>query len=216
MKKSQRTRLAVLAAKEAASRSAEEVAEFTYLSTLATLHPDASKDSDDVSAAAATSAAPAITAAAAPVVAAGAPAAAPSPTLGSILKGALATLGDKSKLGADLAQARTDLAARTSERDTACTQLAAASAQLTAFASFFGLTVADLAAKDGAAVTVLLQQKVSALTTEQVAQLGFAAAQLPTAPKGDGDEKNKTLAEWRSLDAHARAEFFRQGGKLTD
>lgn len=186
MKKSQRARLAELTAKAEASRSVEEKAEFVTLTALAVANPDATKDTDEAPAVAA---APAATAAA-PV----------TPTL----KGFIASLKGNAAVGTELVAARATINTLTGERDSARNDLttvraslASAEAQLGVFGAFFGITLADLAKNgpDTKALGTLITQKISDQALEQVAAIGFPAADLPKPPKGDGNGAGETFAE---------------------
>lgn len=186
MKKSQRARLAELTNKAEADRSAVEKAEFGFLSALATAHPDASKDIDDTSPAAAANATPPPTAAASPAAGANAPppaAATPPAASGSnppaTFRGFIQSLRTGAQTGAELVTARQSVTTLTTERDQARQQVATLTAQVNAFAAFFGITAAELAGKPAADVTALIQQKISDQALEQVAAIGVPVNQLP-------------------------------------
>jgi hypothetical protein len=162
MKKSQRARLAVLAAKDAATLSAEEKSELATLQGIAATNTDSSQDIDDTTPAAA------------------------APSLTATLKGALSVLGDKARLGTELAQARArvtelegQLAASTTQVTDLRAQLAARETQFAAIAGFFGLSAKELDGKEASAVHALIAQKISDSATEQLATAGVPAAELP-------------------------------------
>lgn len=178
MKKSQRARLAELTNKAEADRSAVEKAEFGFLSALATAHPDASKDIDDTTPAAAANATQPPTAAASPVAGANAP-----PVT---FRGFVQSLRTGAQTGSELVTARQSVTTLTANLATANATItardgviASQAAQLSAFASFFGITAAELAGKPAADVTALIQQKISDQALEQVAAIGVPAASLP-------------------------------------
>lgn len=220
MKKSQRARLAELTAKAEADRTAIEKAEFAFLSQLATAHPDAAKDVDDTSSAAAGNAASPATAAASPAAGANAPPPAPAvaaaqPPAGPTLRGFIQSLRGGAAVGADLVAARQTIAERdatiatlTTERDQARNDVAAAQAtiaslnsQLATFSAFFGLAAADLAGKKPAEVNALIQQKISAEAIERLAGAGAPAAGLPapsSSPSASGDALEDIQAQMKT------------------
>ncbi len=75
----------------------------------------------------------------------------------------------------------------------------------------------EQAGPTAAEIEQALRARASILAAEQLAKHGLPAA-LPVAPAADATRKTaaKTLTreEWRALDTHARAQFFRDGGRL--
>jgi hypothetical protein len=205
MTKAQRARLAALHA--LATRTAAEDAELVSLKTLATAHPDTSKDTDAPAAAA--------PAAASPAAPANSPASGESPAglaqppapagLAGILQTAFASVRSRVAVSADLTTARAHVATVTAERDTARTDLAAArsqlsalSSQLSAMAGFFGLKPEQLAGLDAAAATALVSRRIADTATEQVAALGFNVTAVPPTAPGNGGSAADTLEEVQS------------------
>ncbi len=162
--------------------------------------------------------APAASAPVPPAPAAPAPAASAPLTIAAAVSGALALLRSKAAVGTDLAQAREQLATVTRERDESRTQVATLTAQVAAFAAFFGIEPAALAGKDSAACAQLLTDKISAAAADQVAALGFntTTKPLPAAAKAEAGAKEMAYAEWRALPPMKQAEFIRSGGQLSD
>ena len=196
MKKSQRLRLLELTGKPEASRTAAEQTELGSLTTLASQHPDASKDSDD--------AAPP---AGAPSPAAGANA--PPATLGTLMAASLQALRGRNGPAVDLVTARTQLATLTTERDTALaqvsglnsqlsalnSQLSGANAALDALCGFLGFKASEFAGKKPGDIVGIVSAKVSLLAGEQLGALGFPASSIPASSGGGGGDAPATLAE---------------------
>lgn len=190
MKKSQRLRLTALAAKDAATLTTAEQSELAGLQSLAGQHADASKDIDDTTPAAA----PAAAAPAVVVVASTTPATAPpaaAPGIRAMVASALAVVRGGAQPVAALAGAQQTVATlqqqlATVNNDLTATRatLLAVQTHLNAFAAYCGITAADLAGKDAAAATELINARLQAVVTEQLGTLGFNAASLPAAPAG--------------------------------
>lgn len=70
------------------------------------------------------------------------------------------------------------------------------------------------------AVTAALNSRISMAAGEELAKRGlrdFPEQKVEPDPTKPGTTaKTMDIAEWRALDAHKRAQFFRTGGQLTD
>lgn len=152
--------------------------------------------------------APAPTPAPAPGAAPAAAATPPAPaasaasagSLRAVIQGALAGAAAArggSNVAAQLTELRTQLATATTERDQARADLATSQASLTsattqvsAFCGLLGITAADLAGKDQAACATFLGARIKSAVGEEIAALGFPAAELPaaSAAAGGGEE----------------------------
>lgn len=214
MKKSQRARLAELTAKAATARTDAEQAEFAALSALAVGHPDAAKDTDDTT----------------PAAAAATPAPAAAANQPGTLRGFLQSLRTGAQTGAELVAAREQVATVTAERDTARAETTAArgettavraevavlAGQVAAFAAFFGFEATALAGKKTEEVAALIRQKISTEAADQIAALGLPAAKLPKATTAEAAEKSMPYAEWSKLSPFQQAKFIQSGGEITD
>lgn len=226
MKKTDRLRLAALLAK-GGNLSADESAELARLQALASQHPDPAKDVDDTaSSAAAPAAAPAAStaapaaapASAAPAAAASAASAAPGAaapagaTVGTVIATAFQSLRNRGAVAQDLVTARQQISSLTTERDQARTDLAAAqqqvttlTAQLAVVAAFFGMKATDLAGKSEDEVRGAFSAAISAAALEQVAGLGFPAANLPApSDSAKADTVAEQMAQYKSLLAEGK------------
>ena len=235
MKKSQRLRFLALSA--LASLTAAEFTEFKQLTAQVALHPNAAEDTEDTEtdedkkkreAKEADEAAKKGKGAAEETEdekkkreAEEAKAKGAKPSLSACIAAAISAAK-----GGTSAQLTEQVATLKTERDTANaalnaeklratgleTQLTAQGAQLATVCSFLGFAASEISGKNATEVQAVLQAKVSAAATEQVAGLGFAAAALP-APKGDSTATPGTKAElWAAYnaltDSNERAAFY--------
>lgn len=121
--------------------------------------------------------------------------AASTPTLGSVLKGAFSSLGDKTKLGADLAQTRADLATANTNLTAARAEATAANTALDTMAAFFGMKRTELAGKDATAIGALIATKISESAIEELATAGVPPAALPKPSAGTGNANSDKLED---------------------
>ncbi|MDR1284520.1 MAG: hypothetical protein LBK99_27470 [Opitutaceae bacterium] len=201
MKKKQRQRLAALLAKPADSLTTAEQAELSTLTLLAARHPDASQDTDDTPAPAAAPAATAPVVIAEPPPSGGDPATtAARPGIRAQVAAAIAAVRGGQAPAAAAAAAVAQNQTLTAENTrltgalaTATTTLATAQTRLTAITQYLGITPDELAAcQDTAAITTLVATRTKANIADELAALGFPAANLPATTPGDA--ANATVA----------------------
>lgn len=148
---------------------------------------------------------------------------APQPTIGQRLSAALSS---KASLTAKIAEHEQTIAARDADigakdaeitqlkadlaaRDEEITQLKADAQEVADALAAHQKETAELKAKDQT-----LDERAAAKSKEKLAALGIKSTDLPKSEPGAAETPKKTRAEFDKLDAAAREEFMRAGGRI--